>query len=205
LLTRVASSGRAALRAGLAVPLPNAADYAAGVPYDTAGRAPQGRPRIVPRLVLAQEEPPMRMIAPFGLVGLALLLGSAVAQEKDKLDPAKLVGTWTYVSGEKDGKKIPAANLEKGTVKITKENITLESPEGNFVIKYKLEAAKTPADISMEITEGPQGVGAKSQGIVALNKGELKICYAAMDGGAPKEFATKEGSGLHLFVLKKKK
>lgn len=147
----------------------------------------------------------MRVIGLLGLVVLGLLLGSAAAQEKGKLDPAKLVGTWTYVSGEKDGKEIPAANLEKGLVKITKENITLESPDGKFVIKYELDPAKTPIGLNMEITDGPQGVGSKAKGIVALNKGELKICYPAMGGATPKEFATKEGSGLHLFVLKKKK
>jgi len=147
----------------------------------------------------------MRMIAPFGLLVLGLLLGSAAAQEKEKLDPAKLVGTWTYVSGEKDGTKIPEANLKKGLVKISKETITLESTEDKFVIKYRLDQAKTPVGISLEITEGPQGVGAKAEGIVALAKGELKICYPAMGGATPKEFATKEGSGLHLFVLKQKK
>jgi uncharacterized protein (TIGR03067 family) len=147
----------------------------------------------------------MRMIGLLALLVLGLLLSSAAAQEKGKLDPAKLVGTWTYVSGEKEGTKIPAANLEKGIVKISKENITLESPDAKFVIKYQLDQAKTPAAISMEITEGPQGVGSKAEGIVALDKGELKICYPAMGGARPKEFATKEGSGLHLFVLKLKK
>src|SRR5205823_1991826 len=96
----------------------------------------------------------MRMIGLFGLLVLGLLLGSAAAQEKGKLDPAKLVGTWTYVSGERDGKKTPAANLEKGIVKISKETISLESPDGKYVIKYQLDPAKTPAGISMEITEG---------------------------------------------------
>jgi uncharacterized protein (TIGR03067 family) len=147
----------------------------------------------------------MRMIGPFALGVLGLLLGSAVAQDKAKLDPAKLVGTWTYVSGEKEGKKIPPANLEKGMVKITKDTITLEAPDSKYVLKYKLDPAKSPVGINLEITEGPQGVGSKSTGIVALDKDELKLCYAAMGGATPKEFATKEGGDLHLFVLKKKK
>jgi uncharacterized protein (TIGR03067 family) len=147
----------------------------------------------------------MRMIGLVGLIAFGLLLGSAAAQDKGKLDPAKLIGTWTYVAGEKDGKKIPAADLAKGIVKISKENITLESPDGKYVMKYSLDTAKSPAAIDLEITEGPQGQGSKANGIVALDKGQLKLCYPAMGGVAPKDFATKEGSGLHLFVLKRKK
>ena len=148
----------------------------------------------------------MRRMYPLALGAAVLLLSPLAADVKDEgtLDPAKLVGTWNYVSGEKDGKKIPADDLKTGTVEISKENLTLKSPDGKFVIKYKLDAAKSPARIDMEITEGPQGQGSKSEGIVALDGDQLKICYPAMGGAAPKDFTTKEGSGLHLFVLKKK-
>ena len=131
--------------------------------------------------------------------------GADETKDKDKLDPAKLVGTYTYVSGERDGKKVDADNLKKGTVEITKDTITLKSDQGNFVIKYKLDAKKDPASLEMEITEGPQGVGVKTGGIIALKGDELKLCYAAMGGDPPKDFSAKEGSGNHYFVLKKKK
>src|SRR5262249_1685430 len=108
-------------------------------------------------------------------------------------------------SAEKDGKKIPADNLKEGTVEITKENIMLKSPEGKFVIKYKLDETKSPVRISMEITEGPQGQGSKALGIVVLDGEHLKICYPDMGGDVPKDLSSKEGSGLHLFVLKRKK
>jgi uncharacterized protein (TIGR03067 family) len=134
-------------------------------------------------------------------------LAAAYADEKDKakIDPQKLVGTWTYVSGERDGKKVDADNLKKGSVVITKDTITLKSEDGNFVIKYKLDAKKNPAALEMEITEGPVGVGTKTNGIITLKDDELKLCYAAMGGETPKEFTAKEGSGNHYFVLKKKK
>jgi uncharacterized protein (TIGR03067 family) len=148
----------------------------------------------------------MRVTGLFGLLALGLLLAPAAAEDKaKKLDPAKVVGTWSYASGEKDGKKVSADDLKSGTVTITKETITLMSPDGKFVIKYKLDPAKTPCQIDMEITEGPQGVGAKSVGIIALDGEQLKLCYPAMGGDTPKDFAAKEGSGLHLFVLKRKK
>jgi uncharacterized protein (TIGR03067 family) len=148
----------------------------------------------------------MRVTGLFGLLALGLLLGPAAAEDKaKKLDPAKLIGTWTYVSGEKDGKKASADDLKNGTVTIAKDTITLTSPDGKFVMKYKLDPAKTPCRIEMEITEGPQGVGAKTEGIIALDGEQLKLCYPPMGGEVPKDFASKEGSGLHLFVLKHKK
>jgi uncharacterized protein (TIGR03067 family) len=141
------------------------------------------------------------------VLGVAVFLSSKLnADDKDKeLDPAKLVGTWAYVSGERDGQKVPEDNLKKGTVEITKETITLKSDEASYVIKYTLDTKKSPCRISLEITKGPMGEGAKAEGIIALNGDELKLCYQPMGGDAPKEFSAKEKSGMHLFVLKRKK
>jgi uncharacterized protein (TIGR03067 family) len=148
----------------------------------------------------------MRVIRLIGLISVGLLwCQPAGAQDKAKLDASKMVGTWTYASGEKDGQKVPAENFKDASVEITKENLTLKSPDGKFVIKYKVDATKSPAQVAMEITEGPQGQGSKAVGIIALDKDEIKICYPAMGGATPKDFSTKEGSGLHLFVLKRKK
>jgi uncharacterized protein (TIGR03067 family) len=140
-----------------------------------------------------------------GLIALLALCVPAGAEDKAKLDPAKLVGTWNYVSAVKDGKKVPEDNLKKGVVEITKDNITLKSEDGNFVIKYKLDPDTKPCGLKMEITDGPGGVGSKANGIIALDGDDLKICYPPMGGDAPTDFTSKEGSGRHLFVLKRKK
>jgi uncharacterized protein (TIGR03067 family) len=149
----------------------------------------------------------MRRNCLLALGAFVVLLSGLSAEEKDqgKVDPDKLVGTWTYVSGERDGKKVPEENLKKGIVEITKETISLKSDEATFVIKYSLDTKKTPCGISMEITKGPQGEGAKAEGIISVSGDTLKLCYAPMGGDAPKEFSAKEDSKLHLFVLKKKK
>jgi uncharacterized protein (TIGR03067 family) len=144
------------------------------------------------------------------LAAVVLVLAPLGADDKDKkddakLDPAKIVGSWSYVSGERDGKKVPEANLKKASVEITKDTITLKGDDATYTIKYTLDPKKTPCGISMEITKGPQGEGAKAQGIIILKGDELKLCYNPMGGDAPKDFATKEGSNLHLFVLKPKK
>jgi uncharacterized protein (TIGR03067 family) len=136
---------------------------------------------------------------------LAPLNAEEKGKEEAKLDPAKLVGTWTFVSGEKEGTKVPEDNLKKITVEIAKDTITLKSDDGKFVMKYSVDTKKSPARISIEIIEGPQGKGSKAEGIIALKGDELKLCYPSMGGEAPKDFTTKKDSKLHLFVLKQKK
>ena len=147
----------------------------------------------------------MRAISFLGAATFVLLAGSIVAaDDKDKFDAGKMVGTWTYVSGEKNGAKVDPETLKGGTVKITKETITLESPQGKFVIKYTLDTKNSPVSLSMEMTESPFGAGAMAKGIIDVKGDELKLCYAT-EGDAPKKFETKEGSNSHLFVLKKSK
>ncbi|HEV2947905.1 MAG TPA: TIGR03067 domain-containing protein [Gemmataceae bacterium] len=147
----------------------------------------------------------MRVISFLGAATFVLLAGSIVAaDDKDKFDAGKMVGTWTYVSGEKNGTKVDPETLKGGTVKITKETITLESPQGKFVIKYTLDTKNNPVSLAMEMTESPFGAGAMAKGIIDVKGEELKLCYAT-EGDAPKKFETKEGSNSHLFVLKKSK
>ena len=143
-------------------------------------------------------------------LGLGVLLLTAYAlgveaQEKKEggFDAAKMVGTWSYVSGEKNGQKLAKDHFKDGKVIITRDTITLEGEQGKFVIKYTLDAAKKPATLSMEITEGSQGVGAKANGIVEVKGDELKLCYALEGGDAPRDFTAKEDSNRHLFVLKR--
>ena len=149
------------------------------------------------------------LVSPAVVLTLLVSAGADDKNDKDKLDPEKLVGTYTYVSGERNGDKVPEDNLKKGTVVITKDTITLKSEQGSFVIKYKLDAKKTPATLEMEIKEAPKeaadAVGSKTGGIISMKGEEVKLCYAAMGGETPKEFAAKKDSGNHYFVLKKKK
>ncbi len=139
----------------------------------------------------------------------ALVLSPVRAADKDKeeakFDSAKLVGTWTYVSAEEDGKKKTADDFKKASVEITKDTIMLKGEDATYVIKYTLDTKKDPVQVAMEITKGPQGEGAKSAGIIELKGDELKLCYNPMSEEAPKEFGAKADSKLHFFVLKRKK
>jgi uncharacterized protein (TIGR03067 family) len=139
------------------------------------------------------------------VLGVLLLALPSVRSEENKLDPAKLNGTWSYVSGEKNGEKVSEANLKNGSVIITKDRITLKGEQGDFIIKYKLNPAKSPCTIAMEIVEGPAGQGSMADGIIDVQGDKMRICYPAMGGPPPTEFAAKKDSGLHYFVLKRKK
>jgi len=134
-----------------------------------------------------------------------LILGSAALRaDEKKFDAGKLAGTWTYVSGEKNGEKLDADHFKGQTVEITKETITLKSEMGSFVIKYDLDAKKSPAAAKLEITDGPFGKGDKADAIIEVSGDDLKICYVP-GGPAPTKFEAGKDSKAHLFVLKRSK
>src|SRR5579884_29831 len=144
------------------------------------------------------------MRAALGLsVGLFLLIGSAIgaADEGNKFNANKLVGTWTYISSEKNGQKSDQDSLKEGKVIIAKDKITLEGSAGTFVLKYKLNTTKKPVTIDLEMTEGA-GQGSTAKGIIDVKGDELKLCYSASDE-APKKFEAKEGSDHRLVILKR--
>ena len=151
------------------------------------------------------------LLAGVGVFLLAALPLGAADKDKDKdakddkFDAAKLVGTWKYVSGEKNGEKSSDDQLKKDSVVITKDTFTLKGDD-TFVMKYTLDAKKTPIGISFKIVEGPFGKDATAEGIIELKGDDLKVCYNPEDGGkAPEKFEAKEGSKFHCFVLKRSK
>ena len=143
-------------------------------------------------------------------LGVCVALAAAgvlTASENDQkgkaagLDSEKLVGTWTYVSGQKNGEKIDPDRFKGQTVAIAKEKFTLKG-EATFVMSYKLDAKQSPARVSFTMTESPFGAGATAEGIIELSGDELKVCYADT-GEAPKKFEAPAGSNHRLFVLKR--
>jgi uncharacterized protein (TIGR03067 family) len=149
----------------------------------------------------------MRVAIRLAAVAVLVAVGPAWAEEKKdaKFDAAKLVGKWDFESGQKPGEKLDADRLKDQSVEFTKETLTLKGPAGTFVMKYKIDTAKSPAAISLEITEAPFGVGSKSDGIVEFDGEKLKFCYADPGEPAPKSFEVQEKDKTRSFVLKKAK
>jgi uncharacterized protein (TIGR03067 family) len=150
------------------------------------------------------QEPTMRTA--FGLIACALVGASVplLAQDGAKFDAGKLVGKWQYVSGIKNGTKVAEESLKNQVVTITKDKITLKG-EDTFVMKYELDTTKNPLGIKLEMLESPFGAGAKSEGVIEVKDDQIRLCYAPMGEEAPKTFDAKEGTKMHLFVLKRSK
>lgn len=145
------------------------------------------------------------MLVRMTVLGLALAVAAcATAQDKPtKLDPAKLVGNYTITDGVKDGTKSPPENLKMLSVIIAKDTMTLKTPDGDFKFQYSIDPSKMPAEIDLEILDGPIGKGAKSKGIIAIEGTTIKLAYSPDEGARPKDFDCKKGSGAQGFTLKK--
>ena len=135
-----------------------------------------------------------------GLVGLAVLGSVAVADDKDKGKAGlKLDGGYTLVSGERDGKAIPAERIKGSIVKFTGNAIvgTDKDKKEFFASTFTLDTSKTPAVIKMKSTSPKE---AEAVGLVKKEGDTVTIIYALPGSPAPTEFKTKQGQ--HLFVLK---
>jgi uncharacterized protein (TIGR03067 family) len=132
------------------------------------------------------------------------------AQPADKSDKkVNLEGTYTIVSGEKDGKALPNSDLEGSAIVITGTKILGSDKDKKefFSSTYRVDTSKSPAVISMTstvpgrtATEGTTQVS--STGLIKWDKDTVTIVYALPGGKEPSEF--KAGEKQHLFVLKKK-
>lgn len=136
---------------------------------------------------------------------LALALGAGgvlLAQEKPKsalADDKALEGTYMIVSGEEDGKAIPAERIKGSLVRFTADRVVGTDKEKKefFAANYTLETSKTPWVIKMKSTAPKE---AEATGLVKKDKDTLTLIYALPGGESPKDFKT--GAKQQLFVLK---
>lgn len=152
----------------------------------------------------------MKTLAAFAL-GLGLLgfvgLPTRADDKKDEKDGVKLSGKYTLVGGKKNDKPIDE-DAKKGEYDFGPDKITIKGNGITFVMGYKLVPKTNPAEIDMEILEGPEGTkGSKAAGIVEVKGDTIKLAYS-MDKDKddklkrPKNFDGKEG---FLFEFKKAK
>jgi uncharacterized protein (TIGR03067 family) len=143
------------------------------------------------------------MMRTLSLAAVALAAAAVVADDTKPTDvAAKLEGTYTIVSGEKNGMPIPDGEIAGAVVRFSKDRVTGTDKDTKefFAASYTLDTATKPIRIKMK-TETPKA-GTETTGIIELTDTGLRICYALPDGTEPTEFKTKNKQ--QMFVLKKK-
>jgi len=119
-------------------------------------------------------------------------------------DMKTLEGTWTLVSGEKDGAPLPDADIKNSKLTIAGDVHTVQVGDMHLKGTHKLDQKKSPKQIDAHDTEGPT-VG-ENHGIYELTAaGEFRVSFAPTGKDRPTEFASKPGSGNFTHVWKRAK
>jgi len=145
----------------------------------------------------------LRMVA---IVGV-LLAGAGLSLADDKPDERRaspsLVGTYTIVSGERAGAKIPDEEIRGALVTFTADRVagTDKDKKDFFAATYTMDATAKPIRITM--TSTTPKAGEKATAIVEIDKDTVKICYNLPGGEVPTDFKTKDKQ--QCFVLKREK
>jgi uncharacterized protein (TIGR03067 family) len=129
-------------------------------------------------------------------------------EEKVKFDASKMVGKWTVSEGSKNGTAVEPKSIKEPIV-ITKDKITMVTPDATFEFKYKLDEKADPVTIDLEITSDVFK-GSKAPGIIKFDGDKLMLAYGVnmedMDKTArPKEFGGKKDSNSYSYVFTKAK
>jgi len=120
-------------------------------------------------------------------------------------DLARIQGTWTMVSGERDGQAFPSEYLNNSE-RVVKGDETIVTVRGQLFMKAKfsLDPSKNPKTIDYAINDGPYA-GQKMFGIYELDGGKLTFCLATPGKERPAGFATKPDDGQTMTVWKLEK
>ena len=144
-----------------------------------------------------------RMLAMVG--ALAVTVGTAKAQVKSGTAgaPSALSGTYTIVSGERAGKKIPDEEIKGAQVTFTKGKVTGTDKDKKefFAATFTIDVSPLPNRIDM-VSTAPKA-GEKASGVIEIAGDTVKICYNLPGGEVPKDFKTHDKQ--QCFVLKRAK
>lgn len=135
---------------------------------------------------------------------LALVAGFLVAADDPKAELKKLEGTYTMVSSEEKGVKLPEETVKNATLMIEGDKHTAKVGTGTIVGTHKVDPTKKPAEIDASDTEGPYK-GKTRLGIYKLEGDQFTFCFPLPGKDRPKEFSTTSGTGHILVVWKKEK
>src|SRR5262249_51097926 len=116
----------------------------------------------------------------------------------------KLDGTWSMVSGEKDGKKLDADVVKNAKLVIKGDMHDVKVGADVFKGTHKVDPSKKPKTIDAMDTEGPFK-GKTSLGIYDLDGDTFRVGFPKPGKDRPKEFSTTRGTGNIVHVGKREK
>jgi uncharacterized protein (TIGR03067 family) len=138
------------------------------------------------------------------LVATGLLLGADKPADEAKKEIKKFQGTWKFDSVEAEGKKLSLDMFKDSTLVIKDDKFTFTEGKETHKGTFKVDVSKKPKTIDITFTEGPEK-GKTIIGIYELEGDTYKVCLDPEGKKRPAKFATKEGSGIVLEVLKREK
>jgi uncharacterized protein (TIGR03067 family) len=134
--------------------------------------------------------------------GVGLGMGSDDTKDAAiKKGRRNLVGTWKLASCEAEGKKVPDEILKGEVVRWRINESTIISTvdgEGKGEDKYTLDPTTSPKAIDLTDKEGR-----RTPGIYLLEGDTLKVCLNEGGKERPREFASKPGTHLSVWVFKR--
>lgn len=112
-------------------------------------------------------------------------------------------GTFTVVSGEKNGEAVPADRLGENRVRISRDLIvgTDKDKKELFAASYTVDAMEKDQPTRLKMVSKLPKQLEPVVGLIQVEGDTVKIVYNLPGKPAPKEFKTAEGQ--HMFVLKR--
>ena len=140
------------------------------------------------------------------IVAAGFLLAADAKDEEVKKELRKLQGTWVLISGELDGKKIPAKHAKKSRITWNGKEVTLTTPhQSKTPFKGTVNVDPRKKEMTWVRASGP-GAGKTMHAIYEfLSDDQYRVCFAPAGKERPTKFATMPGSGHILHVWKRQK
>lgn len=137
-----------------------------------------------------------------GLLSLLLMVAPLVPGEDKPAAPA-IRGKWEVTSTTFNG---TAFKQPKGRFLIFGEGYlgSIVDTAPSFQFRYKLDTTADPKRIDVEDADRPTA-DRRAVGIYAIDKDEMRLCYAEPGGARPVKFESKPGDRVFLLVLKRVK
>jgi len=139
-------------------------------------------------------------------LGLLALVGADKPQDDEiKMELDRLQGTWKVESAEVGGMIMPKKAFQKVTIFFNADEITFR--DGNTVydrVTFDPDLSTKPKSADLRHTTGLKK-GLQERAIYELKGDQLKLCIGEARKKRPTVFASAEGTGQQLFILKRQK